>query len=140
MRYRFLAVTRSQLPLLFVAGASTLLSLAGCGDPGNSSPHFRLNNQGEDSDRYRVGGEADADARLLKETVYIPGRQYIADALEAMFGTPDQPYVFREPGLDLRKIRLASRPIILCVPITYSPSATRSKNRNTCLNWPPANG
>lgn len=111
MRYRFLAVTRSQLPLLFVAGASTLLSLAGCGDPGNSSPHFRLNNQGEDSDRYRVGGEADADARLLKETVYIPGRQYIADALEAMFGTPDQPYVFRETGLDLRKIRLASGPV-----------------------------
>ncbi|MBN8629132.1 MAG: hypothetical protein J0M17_26975, partial [Planctomycetes bacterium] len=87
-----------------------LATLVGCNEPGNSSPNFRLNTQNEDADRYN-SSVGDAEQIKLKETVYIPGRQYIADALVAMFGTPDQPYVFRESGLDLKKIRMASGPV-----------------------------
>jgi mono/diheme cytochrome c family protein len=40
----------------------------------------------------------------------IQGRQQIANALYAMFGTPDEPFVFEESGLDLAKVKLASGP------------------------------
>ncbi len=38
-------------------------------------------------------------------------RQEIANALTALFGTPDQPYVVPESGLDLAKIKLAAGPV-----------------------------
>ncbi|MGC3968090.1 MAG: cytochrome c [Pirellulales bacterium] len=84
--------------------------LVGCSKPGNSSPNFRLNTQNEDRDRYN-SNVGTPEEKTLKETVYIPGREYVANALVAMFGTPDQPYVFRESGLDLKKIRMASGPV-----------------------------
>ncbi len=83
--------------------------VVGCSKPGNSSPSFQLNTQNEDPNRYKLVGTP--EELQVKETLNIPGRQYIADALVAMFGTPDRPYVFRESGLDLKKIRLASGPV-----------------------------
>lgn len=84
--------------------------VVGCGKPGNFETSFRLNSQGEDLTKYDVtGAEKDDDERKDKE-FNKNGRQYIVDALAAMFGTPDDPYVFRETGLDLRKIRMASGP------------------------------
>lgn len=38
-------------------------------------------------------------------------QQTIATVLEALFGTPDNPQVFPETGLDAKKIRLASGPV-----------------------------
>ena len=38
-------------------------------------------------------------------------QQQIADILTAMFGTPDDPFVLPQTGLDLEKIRLASGPV-----------------------------
>src|SRR3990172_154720 len=37
--------------------------------------------------------------------------QVIANILDAMFGTPDKPYVLPETGLDLRKLKLAAGPV-----------------------------
>jgi mono/diheme cytochrome c family protein len=37
-------------------------------------------------------------------------QQQIADVLEAMFGTPDQPFVMPESGLDARKLKMAAGP------------------------------
>lgn len=97
--------------LLALLAAGTV---AGCA-PSNSSPEFRLNMQDilvkmslkpEDFDRY---GEEDAQAKFKK-------LQFLSSALEASFGTPNDPYLFKEAqwnpdekkGLDLRKIKLAA--------------------------------
>jgi mono/diheme cytochrome c family protein len=37
-------------------------------------------------------------------------QQQIADVLEAMFGTPDEPYALPESGLDIRKLKMAAGP------------------------------
>lgn len=39
------------------------------------------------------------------------GAQKVADALVALFGTPDEPFVFPESGLDLRKLQFAAGPV-----------------------------
>ena len=38
-------------------------------------------------------------------------QQVIADVLEAMYGTPDEPYVLAETKLDLKKIEMAAGPV-----------------------------
>ena len=38
-------------------------------------------------------------------------QQEIANALDAMFGTPNQPFVLPESGLDITKIRMAAGPV-----------------------------
>src|SRR5882724_8731777 len=38
-------------------------------------------------------------------------QKQIADILEAMFGTPDDPFVLPETGLNLRKIKMAAGPV-----------------------------
>ncbi|MCE9603770.1 MAG: cytochrome c [Planctomycetia bacterium] len=85
--------------------------LVGCEKPGNSSPSFHLNNQNSDRDQFIVLSTDDEEQKKRKETLMIPGRDYIASALDAIFGTPDRPFVFRESGLNLKKIRLASGPV-----------------------------
>lgn len=49
----------------------------------------------------------------LREQAEIngPALQTIANVLEAAFGTPDNPYVYPELGLDLQKIKLAAGPV-----------------------------
>ena len=38
-------------------------------------------------------------------------QQAIADILDAMFGTPDEPFALPETGLDLRKLKMAAGPV-----------------------------
>jgi mono/diheme cytochrome c family protein len=38
-------------------------------------------------------------------------RQTVADVLEAIFGTPDEPHATAEMGLDIRKLRMAAGPV-----------------------------
>ena len=46
-----------------------------------------------------------------KNKVSPQQQQQIADILTAMFGTPDEPFVLPQTGLDLEKITLASGPV-----------------------------
>lgn len=94
--------TRAGLGLWLAAVAL----LAGCEKPGNSDPAFRLNDEGIDPSTYTVVSTDDEDKKKQK----TEKREYLASALEAMFGTPDRPFVFRETGLDLKKIWRASGP------------------------------
>ncbi|HEX4130271.1 MAG TPA: cytochrome c [Pirellulales bacterium] len=80
--------------------ALCLLLVAGCGK--NTSPRFHLNMQGKNPADFAPGVK-DNEQR-------IKGRQDIATALYAMFGTPDDPYVFPESGLDLAKVQMAAGP------------------------------
>lgn len=100
---------KSHLPRVAMLCIVGLAVQSGCSEPGNFEPRFRLNSQGENRDNFRlVSGD---DEAVTKDKEFnIEGRQYLVDALEAMFGTPDHPFVFRESGLDLRKIRIASGP------------------------------
>ena len=75
--------------LLFIAAG--FIPWAGCAEP--SSPRFRLNLEGPD-----------------KAEVTTEMKQGLVDAMVAMFGTPDEPYVFPESGLDLKKLQLAAGP------------------------------
>jgi mono/diheme cytochrome c family protein len=79
---------------------AALLFVAGCGKA--PAPQFHLNMQGLDPKLFDASDEDNQG--------HIKGRQDIADALYAMFGTPDEPYVFPESGLDLAKIELAAGP------------------------------
>lgn len=90
--------------------AWVLAAAIGCEKPGNSDPAFLLNTQGMDQDEFKVLSTDNEEATKAKKEIKIPGREYVASALEAMFGTPDRPFVFRESGLDLNKIRKASGP------------------------------
>jgi mono/diheme cytochrome c family protein len=65
--------------------------LTGCGAA--ESPRFRLNMEGRE--RSEVSEEQ---------------QQSLVDALTALFGTPDEPYVFPEMGLDINKLQLAAGP------------------------------
>ncbi|HWA99075.1 MAG TPA: cytochrome c [Pirellulales bacterium] len=79
--------------------AALCLLLVGCGRA--PAPQFTLNMQGRDPKDF-VNNKENAEN--------IKGRQDIATALYAMFGEPDDPYVFPESGLDLAKIKLAAGP------------------------------
>jgi len=80
-------ITRCGMFLL----AGLLISVTGCG--GSPPAEFRLNMEGR-----------------AAEQVPAEQRQLITDILAAGFGTPDDPYVFPETGLDLRRIRRAAGP------------------------------
>jgi mono/diheme cytochrome c family protein len=69
-----------------------LLVPAGCGR--TAPPEFRLN-------------------MVTMAEMQIPAeqQQQIANILDAMFGTPDQPFVLPETGLDIAKLRLAAGPV-----------------------------
>jgi mono/diheme cytochrome c family protein len=48
---------------------------------------------------------------MVQQETPADQQQVIANVLEAMFGTPDQPFVLPEAGLDLAKIKLAAGPV-----------------------------
>lgn len=76
------------------AGFALLAGLAfvvGCGS--QDTVRFRLNMEGRD-----------------RSEVTRAQQQTLVDALTAAFGTPDEPYVFPEAGLDLKKLQLAAGP------------------------------
>ncbi|MBS0207339.1 MAG: c-type cytochrome [Planctomycetes bacterium] len=73
--------------------------VAGCTKPLPVS--FRLDKQGRDPKLFDPKAEGNQVAAEKK----------ISTALYALFGTPDDPWVFAESGLDIYKIRLASGPV-----------------------------
>jgi hypothetical protein len=77
---------------LLAAFMVAVCALAGCGK--SDPPAFRL----------------DMTSVVAKEIV-PEQRQTVADVLEAMFGTPDQPYATPEMGLDVRMLRMAAGPV-----------------------------
>ena len=88
------------LVLLFCA-----ICAAGCTK--TEPPRFHLNMQGRDPLDFLITGSEDKDDLDAKKA-RLKGRQDIVNALYAMFGTPDDPYIFPESGLDLAKIQLAA--------------------------------
>jgi mono/diheme cytochrome c family protein len=66
--------------------------LAGCGQ--TPPPAFRLNM-----------------VEIASKQVPEPQQQQIANILEAMFGTPDEPYALSGSGLDQSKLELAAGPV-----------------------------
>jgi mono/diheme cytochrome c family protein len=69
-----------------------LALLTGCGEAG--PPSFRLNM-----------------VDIAKAQLPEPQQQVIADVLTAMYGTPDEPFVLPETGLDIEKLKLAAGPV-----------------------------
>jgi mono/diheme cytochrome c family protein len=67
-------------------------ALAGCTKP--DAPQFRLEM-----------------TKIVANQIIPKHQQAIADILGAMFGTPDEPYVLPETGLDLRKLKMAAGPV-----------------------------
>jgi mono/diheme cytochrome c family protein len=86
---------------------AVLVTAVGCGKA--AAPRFRLNMQGRDANDFKITG-SDSEADRKSKEARIKGQQDIVNALYAMFGTPDEPYVFEESHLDLNKIRLAAGP------------------------------
>lgn len=78
---------------LALLAASSLLLTAGCGS--SPPPQFQLNMV------------AMAEGEIVTEE----NLKDIATALEALFGTPDEPFVLPETKLDIRKLRLAAGPV-----------------------------
>jgi mono/diheme cytochrome c family protein len=79
-------------------------------------------------------GRSEAEFHLdmiesVKNKVSAPQQQQIADILTAMFGTPDQPFVLPQTGLDLQKITLASGPVNRAAP-----SGARGLYREHCMH------
>lgn len=68
-----------------------LAAITGCGS--TEPPRFRLNMEGRD-----------------RSDITEEQQQALVDALTAMFGEPDEPYVFAETGLDINKLKLAAGP------------------------------
>ena len=77
-------------PLLVCLALATI-ALAGCG---SDAPQFELNMV------------AIADAQ-----VPVAQQQELANVLEAMYGTPDEPFVLSESALDLKLVRVAAGPV-----------------------------
>jgi mono/diheme cytochrome c family protein len=75
-----------------VAAALALVSLAGCGK--TPPPQFHLNM-----------------VDIALNDVKADKQQNIANALDAMFGTPNEPFVLAETGLSLRKLQTAAGPV-----------------------------
>ena len=78
-------------------GAALLLAV-GCGRA--DRPRFVLNFEGKERTA------AVREERKAMQTAH----EALSTALTAAFGTPDDPFVFPETGLDLDKIRIASGP------------------------------
>jgi len=72
--------------------AATAVALVGCSE--SSPPPFRLNM-----------------LQMVRNDISPSHQQDIADTLEAMFGTPNKPFVLPETGLDLRKLEMAAGPV-----------------------------
>lgn len=76
----------------FAAIAIAAMLLAGCAK--SDPPSFHMNM-----------------LEMEQQDIPLDQQQAIANVLEALFGTPDQPYVLPDSGLDLAKVELASGPV-----------------------------
>lgn len=72
---------------------AALAALSGCVEAESEPPKFRL------------------DMMQVSANQLVPEHQQaIANILDGMFGTPDEPFALPETGLDLRKLRLSAGP------------------------------
>ena len=69
-----------------------LVALAGCGK--SDPPQFHANM-----------------VAMVQQQIPADAQQGIANILDAMFGTPDNPFVLNETGLDLQKLKIAAGPV-----------------------------
>jgi mono/diheme cytochrome c family protein len=76
----------------FAVAIAPLVLVAGCGESG--PPEFRLDM-----------------VAIAEMQIPTAQQQELANILEAMFGTPDQPWVLEETGLDLKKLQMAAGPV-----------------------------
>jgi mono/diheme cytochrome c family protein len=72
--------------------ACVAIALVGCSE--SSSPPFRLDM-----------------LQVVSNDISPDHQKAIADVLGAMFGTPDEPFVLPETGLDIRKLQMAAGPV-----------------------------
>lgn len=100
-------VVENRRGLMVLALLLLAMTAGGCGKA--PAPDFRLNMQGRDPSDFVISGKESKEDRESKEA-RIKGKQDIVNGLYAMFGTPDEPYVFEEAKLDLKKIQLAAGP------------------------------
>ncbi|MGE0607804.1 MAG: c-type cytochrome [Pirellulales bacterium] len=84
--------TNTKFQVLSVALLACLLAAAG-GCMKSDPPRFRLNMEGKDPSE-----------------VSPEKKQALVDSLYALFGTPDEPYVVPESGLNLKKLQMAAGP------------------------------
>ncbi len=77
----------------YVAAMLVMVAIAGCVEAESEPPPFRL------------------DMMQVSANQLVPQHQEaIANIMDAMFGTPDEPFVLPETGLDLRKLKMAAGP------------------------------
>lgn len=76
----------------WAAVAIVSAALAGCSE--SNPPPFRLDM-----------------TQVVANQITPTNQQAIADVLDAMFGTPNEPFVLPETGLDSRKLRMAAGPV-----------------------------
>jgi mono/diheme cytochrome c family protein len=79
--------------------ALPVMALVGCSE--SNPPEFTLNLEGRSIHELKTPEEQLAERKR---------EQTITNLLTAAFGTPDEPYVFPESGLDLQKIKRAAGP------------------------------
>jgi mono/diheme cytochrome c family protein len=77
------------VPAIMMAGAAAL-----CGCQRSAPAHFRLNM-----------------VEMAEKEMTENNQKTIATVLEAMFGTPDDPFVLPEAELDIKKLQLAAGPV-----------------------------
>jgi mono/diheme cytochrome c family protein len=77
---------------LWISCLASVALLAGCGK--TESPGYRLNM-----------------VEIAAKQISDPQQQEIANILDAMFGTPDRPFVLPDSGLDQGKLELAAGPV-----------------------------
>ena len=72
--------------------ALCLVALTGCGS--SQPPQYHLNM-----------------VAIAQQQIPVDQQQELANILEGLYGTPDDPFVLADTGLDLEKIRLAAGPV-----------------------------
>jgi mono/diheme cytochrome c family protein len=85
-------IRRMHASRFWLLAAATAAALGGCSE--SSPPPFRLDM-----------------LQMVSNGISPSHQQDIADTLGAMFGTPDEPFVLPETGLDLRKLKMAAGPV-----------------------------
>lgn len=93
-----------------IAAFSVLLAMIGCGQA--EPPAFHSNMP-----------------LMIENDIDDNYQQAITNVLGAMFGTPDEPYVMEETGLDVKKIKMSAGPTR-----SYQPGAKQGLYRQHCAH------
>jgi mono/diheme cytochrome c family protein len=101
-------------PWAWLALCGVLTAVTGCGRA--PTPEFRLNMQDIlfetdlNPDDFRVTGAEENEEAVAEKKARAEALVKIVSATEAFFGTPDEPVVLEETGLNAAGVRLASGP------------------------------